>query len=147
MANQAGPSSSFSGRWAESISVRSFSAVLIGGILVLAGINHFRNPGFYYNLVPPWLGIPPESVVYWSGWAEIIIGFLAFPRITRRWSGWGIVLMLVAFIPAHIHFIQTDHCLGGRCFPAWTGWVRLVVVQPMLIYLVWWSFLSLKWKV
>lgn len=105
---------------------------------VLAGVNHFWHPGFYEALIPDYL--PYKAVLNAvSGLAEVILGLLLISPRTRLWACYGILAMLVAFVPAHIHFIQIGGCVsGGLCVPLWVGWVRLVVVHPLLMAWAWW---------
>ena len=103
---------------------------------ILAGINHFYNPAFYLPLIPPYLP-NAEWINIASGIAEIALGVgLIFPR-TRRIAAFGIILMLIAFLPAHIWLIQKDGCVGELCVSPWIAWVRLLVVHPLLMYWAW----------
>jgi len=69
---------------------------------IAAGVNHFVNPGFYTEIMPPY--IPAHlAMVYLSGVFEIVLGALLFPRQTRVIAAWGIIAMLFAFMPVHIH--------------------------------------------
>ena len=100
---------------------------------VVAGTNHFRNPGFYDGLIPAYL--PWHTAInILSGIAEILLGILLFVTPTRNAAAYGIMIMLIAFIPAHIYFIQIGSCIpNGLCVPQWLGWVRLIVLHPLLI--------------
>ncbi len=100
---------------------------------LFAGINHFVNPEFYLPLIPPFF----ESADLFNnlaGVAEIILAIgLAIPSVRQK-AKWGIVLMLLAFIPSHIYFIQIGSCVdGGLCVPMWLGWIRLLLIHPLLI--------------
>ncbi len=115
---------------------------LLRGLLVvfyaLAGVNHFVNPAFYIPLIPPYFPFP-EAINLVAGVAEVVLAVgVAVPR-TRRLAAVGIVLMLLAFVPSHVYFVQTDGCVGAEslCVPLWVGWVRLVVVHPLLIAWAW----------
>ena len=105
---------------------------------IAAGLNHFRDPGFYLPLIPdyfPW----PETINYLSGLAEVILGVLFLFTRWRTVAGWGIIALLIAFIPAHIHMIQLGGCLQpDLCFPVWFFWLRLVPGQFLLIAAAWW---------
>jgi len=105
---------------------------------VLAGFNHFRNPGTYYGLIPPYL--PWYNTINTiAGVAEITFGLLLVFTATRKWGAYGIMIMLVAFIPAHIYFIQMGSCIpNGICFPEWVGWIRLLLIHPLLLIWAWW---------
>ncbi len=104
---------------------------------IAAGFNHFRSPGIYYTLIPPYFP-SHETINMIAGVAEIIFGFGLLFTGTRKWAAYGIVLMLIVFIPAHIYHIQMNGCLPGLCFSPWVVWVRLLVIHPILIAWAWW---------
>jgi uncharacterized membrane protein len=114
-----------------------WSARFIVIFYFLGGINHFVNPDFYLPLIPPFFS-HPELINIISGAAEIILAIgLAIPR-TRNVASYLVILMLLAFIPSHVYFIQIGSCIGeGLCTPEWVGWVRLVLIHPFLIYWAW----------
>ncbi len=110
----------------------------LGYFYLVAGINHFLTPDFYLPLIPPFFSYP-ESINVLAGVAEILLGLgvLYFP--TRKRAAWGIVMMLVCFIPSHVYFIQVGSCIPeGLCVPAWIGWMRLLLIHPVLIYWAVW---------
>lgn len=110
----------------------------MGYIYLIAGINHFLNPAFYIPLIPSYLS-NAVLINILAGIAEVGLGLgvLYFPTRTR--AAWGIMLMLLAFIPSHVYFIQINTCVeGGLCVPAWIGWVRLIVIHPILLYWAIW---------
>lgn len=102
-----------------------------------AGMNHFRKPLSYRHLLPPYIPAP-EMAVALSGVAEIMLGVLLLFTATRRIAAYGIILMLLVFLPVHIYYVQMRSCLPGLCFPQWVGWVRLLVVHPILLAWAWW---------
>ncbi|WP_246205931.1 DoxX family protein [Fulvivirga aurantia] len=94
-------------------------------------------PDFYLGLIPDYLP-NPELINSLSGVIEMLLGLLVIPKRTRRLACLGIVIMLVAFIPAHLHFIIIGSCVEeGLCVPPWIAWFRLVVIHPLLI---WWAY-------
>ncbi|MEB2775281.1 DoxX family membrane protein [Algoriphagus sp. D3-2-R+10] len=104
----------------------------------LAGLNHFVNPDSYLGLIPEYL--PNHSLLNLiAGICEVGFGIaLLFPS-SRKWAAWGIILMLLAFIPAHVYFIELNSCIeNGICLPPWTGWFRLIIIHPLLIA---WAYL------
>ena len=71
--------------------------VLIGlsAFFINVGIDHFINPDFYLSIMPPAFPLHAEAV-YISGFFEILGGIgVLIPRL-RRFSGWGLVALLVA---------------------------------------------------
>jgi uncharacterized membrane protein len=114
----------------------SFSRYVMSLFYIAAGLNHFINPNFYLPLIPPYL--PYHSAInITSGVVEILLGLLLIPTTTRKWAAYGIILMLIGFIPAHIYFIQQNSCAGNLCVPIWMGWVRLLIIHPVLLYWAW----------
>lgn len=111
---------------------------LLVAFYLFAGANHFINPSFYSGLIPPYL--PWHDLInIISGIAEIVLaGLLLLPR-TRLFAVKGIIILLISFIPSHVYFIQINSCIpDGLCVPQWLGWVRLVLIHPLLMAWVWW---------
>ena len=104
------------------------------GFYLFAGFNHFRDPEFYYGLIPDYLG-DKEFINVSSGVIEMILAIgLLVPR-TRKIAASAIIAMLIAFIPSHVYFIQIGSCIeGGLCVSEWIGWFRLIIVHPLLIF-------------
>lgn len=119
--------------------LRTYALYAMAAFYLFAGINHFWHPDFYLPLIPEWLP-QPELLNSISGVAEIACGALLFASKYRKWAGRGIIVLLIAFIPSHIHFIQIGSCVpGGLCVPAWVAWVRLLIIHPLLMGWAWWT--------
>ena len=115
---------------------KKLNLFLLSGFYVFAGVNHFINPQFYYDLIPDYLPFH-ELINVVSGLAEIILGIGVIFQKTRKWSSYLLVTMLISFVPAHIYFIQIGSCVeGGMCVSEWIGWARLLIIHPLLI---WWA--------
>ena len=104
----------------------------------IAGVNHFIHPKFYYPLIPPYL---PEPILInaLSGVLEILLAIaIIIPRY-RRIASVFIILLLIAFIPSHVYFIQVGACMSSEslCTPMWVAWIRLLLIHPMLIAWAW----------
>jgi uncharacterized membrane protein len=104
---------------------------------IVAGCNHFRKPVSYQTIIPAYIPAHGSAVII-SGIAEIILGSMLLFAATRKTAAYGIVLMLLIFLPVHIYFVQMHSCLPGLCFPEWVGWIRLVVIHPILLAWAWW---------
>lgn len=90
------------------MSLKQISKYVLGGLFILAGINHFVMPAFYLQIMPPYLPAP-LLLIYLSGFLEIGFGAaLLMPKFSRR-AAWGIVLLLIAVYPANIYMaMNTD---------------------------------------
>ncbi|MFT3909904.1 MAG: hypothetical protein QM737_10795 [Ferruginibacter sp.] len=100
------------------------------------GINHFYNPDAYYKIIPPFFS-NQELINICSGIAEISFSILLLFAQTRRLACYGIICMLIAFIPTHIYMLKVGFCIKDFCLPQWAVWVRLIVLQPLLITWAW----------
>ena len=110
----------------------------LGYFYLLAGINHFLTPDFYLPLIPPFFS-SPEFINWLAGVAELLLGVGVLYLPTRRRAAWGILVLLLCFIPSHVYFIQVGSCIPqGLCVPVWIGWMRLLLIHPLLIYWAVW---------
>ncbi len=110
-----------------------FAVWLQALLYTAAGINHFWHPEFYVHFIPPYLP-SPEGINLLSGIIEIVLGISLLFKRTRKPAAWAIVLLLMAFIPAHIYLIQISRCdVPGFCLARFAAWIRLIPGQPLLI--------------
>jgi len=117
------------------IKLKQVSLFLMIILYAGAGINHFWHPAPYYSIIPPYL--PDHRLInILAGIAELCSALFLIFQATRRFAAYGIIVMLVAFIPAHIYMIQKGGCMGpppALCIPLWLAWVRLFPLQFILI--------------
>ena len=105
---------------------------------LVAGSYHFINPAFYEGLIPPYFPYP-KTINWLSGVAEIVLALGVLSATYRKLTSKLIILMLLAFIPSHVYFIQIGSCDdGGLCVPAWVSWGRLIIIHPILIFWAYW---------
>lgn len=111
---------------------------LLAGLMIVAGLNHFRMPALYIAMIPEWLPAPSALNII-SGVAEILggIGLLAPWPAVRRAASWGLIALLLAVFPANINMAIHNLPLGDNHVPAWTLWARLPL-QAILIAWAWW---------
>lgn len=113
------------------------SLYTMAGFYALAGLNHLVNPAFYLPLIPDYL--PNHRLINaLSGVGELVLGLGLLWKATRKWSAIGVVLMLVAFVPSHLYFIEQGSCVAqSLCVPEYVSWMRLLAVHPLLIWWAW----------
>jgi uncharacterized membrane protein len=96
-------------------------------LLGASGVLHLVRPRTYASLVPPELG-PARPWVLGSGVAELCTAALLVPA-TRRAGGWAAAVLLVGFVPAHLH---TFRVVRGRPGPTAVAAVRLPLQGPLV---------------
>ena len=121
--------------------IKRISLILMIAFYIVAGINHFRNPTAYYRIIPDYLP-NPHLINIVSGIAEVALAILLLFTVTRKIAAYGIILILLAFIPAHVEMIKNGWCFNpGYCLPAWATWIRLF---PLQFLLMWWAWSNRK---
>jgi len=98
---------------------------------VVAGINHFVNPNFYVQIMPPYLPAHRE-LVYLSGVLEILGGVAVLIPGIRTTAGLGLVLLLVAIFPANLHM-----ALNPEQFPGMSPAVLYARLPLQALFIAW----------
>lgn len=113
--------------------LRGLAAIFFAG----AGINHFINPTFYRQIIPP--GFPsPATLVAVSGVCEIAGGLGLLHRPLRKAAGLGLIALLIAVFPANIYMAAAPDRIPDLHIPRWMLWTRLPL-QVVMIAWVWYA--------
>ena len=102
---------------------------------ISVGINHFVDPDWFTQIVPPYLSRYDLELVYISGVCEVMFGVLILFKKTRYYAAWGLILTLAAVFPANIYLAQSDGVAMGT--NAAIAWYRLPF-QSLFIVLAYW---------
>ena len=71
------------------------------------GVKHFIEPEWFLQIMPP--NFPHHiEAVYWSGFFELLFGFLLINPTTRQLAGWGIIFVMITVFPANLYLAVTD---------------------------------------
>ncbi|MCK0162189.1 hypothetical protein [Allomuricauda sp. F6463D] len=106
---------------------------LMTGMYVLAGAMHFIKPKMYMRIMPRYLP-SHKFLVHLSGFTEILLGIgLCFEQ-TQKLSTFGIILMLVAFLPVHFYMLSSKKASAG--IPKWI----LILRIPLQFFLMYWAY-------
>jgi uncharacterized membrane protein len=114
--------------------IRFVMRCLMSAFYLAAGILHLKSPHGFVMIVPafvPW----PETIVWFTGIAEIAgaIGLL-IPKL-RYMAGIGLALYAVCVFPANINHAINMIDVGGLPKSWWYHGPRFLL-QPVL---VWWA--------
>jgi len=112
-----------------------FSLYAIAAMFIAAGITHFLKPGIFTRIVPSYLPAP-RLLVYASGVFEIAGGVGVLVPSTQVYAGWGLIAMLVAFLPVHTYMARDP---GGRFLdlPGWMLWLRIPLQFVLMAWIYW----------
>jgi len=113
--------------------LKIFLLYLMSLLYVAAGINHFWHTQTYMDIMPAYIPMP-LSMVYISGVAEILLGILLIPKLTRRFAAWGIIFLLIAVFPANVQMML--NFLHDKKPGLWFTILRL----PLQILLIMWAY-------
>jgi uncharacterized membrane protein len=113
----------------------SFSRTLTGAVFVVAGLLHFLVPSAYQKIMPPYLPLHRE-LIYLSGAMEVAGGMGLLSNHTRRVAGLGLILLLLAVMPANVQMLLDAHAAGKSSWWVVLLWLRLPL-QLVLVAWVW----------
>lgn len=114
-----------------------FSLILL---FILTGLNHFSNPDLYVSIIPPYLPLRHE-LSYIAGFFEILGAIGLFFAKTRKLSGYGLILLLIAIFPANIYM-----ALDPEAFPNYLPLYIYLRLPAQFIFIAWvyWATLRVK---
>lgn len=116
--------------------IKKLSLIILIIGYVAAGINHFRVPSFYISIIPAYLPYP-NILNTLAGIFEIALGLMLIFEPIRKIAAWGIILLLIAFLPVHINMLGGHTQVSGKNVAPLLAWARLFL-QPVLILWAWW---------
>ena len=106
---------------------------LLGVIFIVAGFMHFQKPKIYEKIMPPYIPAH-KSMVILSGVLEMILGFMLLNLDTQVIAAWGIMILLVLFLPIHLYMLQEEK--ASLKLPKWV----LVLRIPLQFALIYWAY-------
>jgi uncharacterized membrane protein len=116
--------------------IKSALRYVMAAFYIYAGVSHFTRPEFFLSLMPPYFPLHTE-LVYLSGVAEIVLGVLvAIPR-TAMFAGWGIIAMLITFLPVHVHMLVNNHLYPEA--PTWALVARFPLQAIFILWAYWYT--------
>ena len=121
---------------------RNVMRIVMAVLFILAGVNHFRNPDFYLNIMPEYIPMHYELVIA-SGVTEIIAGIMLLIPPLIFWGGLGVIEQLLAFMPVHIDMIVNyERYAEAVGYPF--VWIR-IVLQAVFLYWAYWAAVKHYW--
>jgi uncharacterized membrane protein len=110
---------------------------VLTGLMVVAGMNHFLNPGFYLRIMPALIPFHLE-IVYLTGLLEVALGLGLLVPASRlgisRLSAWGLIVLFILIFPANVNMaLKPDLAPGVAPILLW---LRLPL-QGVLIAWAW----------
>jgi uncharacterized membrane protein len=114
---------------------RKILTFLLGALMIIGGYGHFANPDMYSPFIPKFL--PEDMVNYGAGVVEIILGLGTFIPAYRKLAFFGILILMLIFLPLHIIDVFAENpAIGSHQ----TAYIRL----PLQFVLILWAWLM--WK-
>ncbi|MBB5345644.1 DoxX family protein [Tunturibacter empetritectus] len=110
--------------------------IFLATIFLISGSLHFLAPGVYLRIMPPYLPAH-KLLVYLSGAAELLGAIGLLIPSTRQAAAWGLIVLLIAVLPANIYMATSHLRLPGIMGQSWAQWLRV----PLQIPLIYWAWL------
>ena len=130
---------SLAGRWSSKVQLAPSKRARVGLSLffIFTGLGHFTRTQEMAAMLP--LSVPYRiELVYLTGILELLgaIG-VWIPRLTRL-TGFLLILMLIALLPANIYSAINRVDFGGHK----AGPVYLLVRIPFQLLVIWWAYFA-----
>ena len=111
----------------------------LAAAMVAVGVLHFVRPKPFVRIVPKYLPAP-LTLVYVSGFFEILGGIGLLIPETRVWAAWGLIALYVAVVPANINMLTENISLDPRKpIPRWMLWARLPLQFVFIAWAYWFT--------
>ena len=116
------------------IDLKFITILIMSCFYMNVGVKHFVEPEWFLQIMPP--NFPHHyQAVYWSGFFELLFGFLLINPKTRFIAGWGIIFVMITVFPANLYLAVTDG--AAMNISKELAWGRLPF-QYMFIGLAFW---------
>ena len=106
--------------------------VVLAIFLIFGGVQHFISPNNYIPFVPSFLPFT-LALIYLSGLFEILFGLALFCKKLETIGAWGILILMLLFLPIHIWDVFSNTPAIGSHNAAL---IRLPI-QFVLIFIAW----------
>jgi uncharacterized membrane protein len=117
-------------------SPKTWVRVGLAAMFLFTAVAHFNKMRQdLVKLVPPFFP-NPEALVTITGLAEFAGAIGLLMTATAKYAAYGLILLLLAMLPANIYAARQGFTIGGR--PATAIGIR-VPLQVLWIALLWWS--------
>lgn len=107
---------------------------IMASIYILAGTLHFITPKTYLKIMPPYIPAH-KTMVYLSGFFEILFGVTLLFESTQSYAAMGLILLLIAVLPANIYMAKRMKEKQSK--NRWIAYVRL----PLQFVLIYWAYI------
>lgn len=107
---------------------------LITLFFLLGGAAHFLITERFVSIMPSYLPWPRELVLI-SGVFELLGSVGVLFVFTRRWAGFGLVLLCLAVFPANLNMALNAERFSD--IPAWVLYLRLPLQTLIILHIVW----------
>jgi len=116
------------------IDLKVITILIMSCFYMNVGVKHFVEPEWFLQIMPP--NFPHHyQAVYWSGFFELLFGFLLINPLTRFIAGWGIIFVMITVFPANLYLAVNDGAVMG--ISKELAWGRLPF-QYVFIGLAYW---------
>lgn len=115
-----------------------FTIYSMSFLYLVVGIKHFTNPSFFEAIVPPIL-IYTKTIVYISGFIEILVAILILFKKTRKVGAYITIALLIAVFPANVYLYLSETPREFLNFTKTQALIRMPFQIPLIIIAYWHS--------
>jgi len=106
--------------------------IVLSIFLIFGGVQHLISPNNYISFVPSFLPFT-MAIIFLSGLFEVLFGVALFFKKLEVLGAWGILILMILFLPVHIWDVFSNTPAIGSHNAAL---IRLPI-QFSLIFIAW----------
>jgi uncharacterized membrane protein len=116
--------------------LKQTARIVVAPLFIVLGALHFVRPEFYVPIMPPYFPFPLLWVLV-SGVLEILGGVGLLMKRFRQPAAYGLALLMVAFMPVHLHMLLYPAEVGAELIPPYLLFWRLAFQFVLITLFVW----------
>ena len=118
--------------------LRYLTIYTLSVLYILIGIKHFTDPDFFISIIPENLPFP-KSLVFISGFFEVLFGIMILFNKTRKVASWGLILLLISVFPANVYLYLSETAQQSLGVTKSQALIRMPFQIPLIIIAYWHS--------
>ena len=86
--------------------IKLLSIYIMSFFYIYIGVKHFLDLEYFLKIMPKYIPFH-KSMIYISGFFEILFGIMIVLPKSRTLASWGLILLLIAVFPANIYIFMS----------------------------------------
>lgn len=104
------------------------------------GLSHFLNHNFFLKMMPRYIPFK-VSLIFITGFLEVLFGLLLLIEETRFYAAWGIIVLLILLFQANLYIAFDTDAQNEIGMSSFAARLRLLLQVPLVFIAYWHSII------